>query len=141
MNPVNVQVAFAYNDALVGGRITNGDIIQPTFLESLLKRVGDIFAELPNLKDNFRNYLSTGKWPDVQKDMVTLSWYLQWYSIPPPHVVSSAVETVQPRVPRGVSMLPLLRLLLPSTDLVGLIEIEKVHIATKSEGLAQMQIQ
>jgi anaphase-promoting complex subunit 1 len=131
-----MQVALAYNGALVDGRITNGGIIQPIFLESLLKRVGDIFVELPNLKGNFYSYLSTGKWPDAQKDAMILSWYLQWYSIPPPHVVSSATEKVESRVPAGVSMLPLLCLVLPSTHLVGLIEIEKVHIAVKSEGLA-----
>lgn len=128
----DVQVALAYNEALVDGRITNGEIIQSTFLESLMKRMGDIFAELPNLKDNVRRYLTTGRWPDAQNDVVILSWYLQWYSIPPPHVVASAVDKVRPRVPAGVSMLPLLRLLLPTTHLVGLMEIEKFHAALKA---------
>ncbi|XP_020395119.1 anaphase-promoting complex subunit 1 isoform X3 [Zea mays] len=124
----NLKVALAYNEALVDSRITNGGIIHSTFLESLMKRVGDIFAELPNLKDNLHRYLSTGTWPDTQNDVVVLSWYLQWYNIPPAHVVASAVEKVRPRVPAGVSMLPLLRLLLPTTHLVGLMEIEKVQI-------------
>jgi anaphase-promoting complex subunit 1 len=124
----NVQVALAYNEALVDARITNGGIIHSTFLESLMKRVGDIFAELPNLKNNLHRYLSTGTWPDTQNDVVVLSWYLQWYNIPPPHVVASAVEKVRPRVRAGVSMLPLLRLLLPTTHLVGLMEIEKLQI-------------
>jgi anaphase-promoting complex subunit 1 len=128
----DVQVALAYNEALVDGRITNGEIIQSTFLESLMKRMGDIFAELPNLKDNVRRYLTTGRWPDAQNDVVILSWYLQWYSIPPPHVVASAVDNVRSRVPAGVSMLPLLRLLLPTTHLVGLMEIEKFHAALKA---------
>jgi anaphase-promoting complex subunit 1 len=123
-----VQVALAYNEALVDARITNGGIIHSTFLESLMKRVGDIFAELPNLEDNLHRYLSMGTWPDTQNDIVVLSWYLHWYNIPPPHVVASAVEKVRPRVPAGVSMLPLLRLLLPNTHLVGLMEIEKLHI-------------
>jgi anaphase-promoting complex subunit 1 len=93
-----------------------------------MKRVGDIFAELPNLKNNLHRYLSTGTWPDTQNDVVVLSWYLQWYNIPPPHVVASAVEKVRPRVRASVSMLPLLRLLLPTTHLVGLMEIEKLQI-------------
>ncbi|CAN6328614.1 unnamed protein product [Urochloa humidicola] len=128
----NLKVALAYNEALVDGKITNGGIIQSTFLESLMKRVGDIFAELPNLKDNLHSYLNTGRWPDAQNDAAILSWYLQWYSIPPPHVVASAVEKVMPRVPAGVSMLPLLRLLLPTTHLVGLMEIEKFQTAMKA---------
>jgi anaphase-promoting complex subunit 1 len=128
----DVQVALAYNEALVDGRITNGGIIQSTFLESLMKRVGDIFAELPNLKDNLHSYLTTSRWPGEQNDAAILSWYLQWYSIPPPHVVASAVEKVKPRVPTGVSMLPLLRLLLPTTHLVGLMEIEKFQSAMKA---------
>ena len=128
----NVQVALAYNEAVVDGRITEGGIIQSMFLESLMKRVGDIFAELPNLKDNLHHYLTTGRWPDVQNDVVILSWYLQWYSIPPPHVVASAVEKIRPRVPAGVSMLPLLRLLLPTTHLVGLMEIEKFQTTMKA---------
>ncbi|KAJ1262414.1 hypothetical protein BS78_09G105800 [Paspalum vaginatum] len=125
----NLKVALAYNEALVDGRITSGGIIQSTFLESLMKRVRDIFAELPNLKKNLHRYLTTGTWPDAQNDAVILSCYLQWYSIPPPHVVASAVEKVRPRVPAGVSMIPLLRVLLPTTHLVGLMEIEKLQIA------------
>ncbi|WVZ98102.1 hypothetical protein U9M48_043581 [Paspalum notatum var. saurae] len=125
----NLKVAFAYNEALVDGRITSGGIIQSTFLESLMKRVRDIFVELPNLKDNLHRYLTTGTWPDAQNDAVILSCYLQWYSIPPPHVVASAVEKIRPRVPAGVSMIPLLRVLLPTTHLVGLMEIEKLQIA------------
>lgn len=125
---LNTQVALAYSGALVDGRISSGGIIQATFLESLVKRVDNIFAELPNLKANFVRYLGTGKWPDAQSDAVLLSWYLQWYSIPPPHVVASAVEKIKPRAPTGVSMLPLLRLLLPTTHLVGLMEIEKLQM-------------
>ncbi|KAL6620059.1 hypothetical protein ACP70R_035198 [Stipagrostis hirtigluma subsp. patula] len=128
----NLKVALAYNEALIDGRITNGGIIQSTFLESLRKRVEDIFAELPNLKENFSSYMRTGKWPDAENDAVLLSWYLQWYSIPSPHVVAYAVEKVKPRVAAGVSMLPLLRLLLPTTHFVGLMEIEKLQIAMES---------
>jgi anaphase-promoting complex subunit 1 len=123
-----MQVALAYNGALVDGRISSGGIVQSTFLESLTKRVDNIFAELPNLKASFVSYLGTGKWPDAQSDAVLLSWYLQWYSIPPPHVVASAVEKIKPRAPGGASMLPLLRLLLPTTHLVGLMEIEKLQM-------------
>lgn len=123
-----MQVALAYSGALVDGRISNGGIIQTTFLESLMKRVDNIFAELPSLKANLVNYLGRGKWPDTQNDMMLLSWYLQWYSIPPPHVVASAIEKIKPRAPNRVSMLPLLRLLLPTTHLVGLMEIEKLQM-------------
>jgi hypothetical protein len=84
----SVQVALAYNETIVDGRTTDGGIIQSTFLESLMKHVGDIFVELPNLKDNLRRYLTAGRWPDAQNDLVILSWYLQWYSIPPPHAQS-----------------------------------------------------
>ncbi|XP_020168508.1 anaphase-promoting complex subunit 1 [Aegilops tauschii subsp. strangulata] len=126
--PSSLKVALAYSGALVDGRISSGGIIQATFLESLVKRVDNIFAELPNLKANFVRYLGTGKWPDAQSDAVLLSWYLQWYSIPPPLVVASTVEKIKRRAPTGVSMLPLLRLLLPTTHLVGLMEIEKLQM-------------
>ncbi|XP_044973473.1 anaphase-promoting complex subunit 1 isoform X1 [Hordeum vulgare subsp. vulgare] len=126
--PSSLKVALAYSGALVDGRISSGGIIQATFLESLIKRVDNIFVELPNLKANFARYLGTGKWPDAQNDAVLLSWYLQWYSIPLPHVVASALEKIKPRAPTGVSMLPLLRLLLPTTHLVGLMEIEKLQM-------------
>lgn len=126
--PSSLKVALAYSGALVDGRISSGGIIQATFLESLIKRVDNIFVELPNLKANFARYLGTGKWPDAQSDAVLLSWYLQWYSIPLPHVVASALEKIKPRAPTGVSMLPLLRLLLPTTHLVGLMEIEKLQM-------------
>ncbi|KAG8067808.1 hypothetical protein GUJ93_ZPchr0005g14946 [Zizania palustris] len=128
----SLKVASAYNEALIDGRITTGGIIQPTFLESLIKRVEYIFAELPTLHDNFFNYLKKGRWPDAQNEAVLLSCYLQWYSIPPPHVVSSAIEKVKPRTQTSVSMLPLLRLLLPTTHLVGLMEIEKLHMPIRS---------
>ncbi|KAL6865049.1 hypothetical protein ACP4OV_016200 [Aristida adscensionis] len=128
----DLKVASAYNEALVDGRITNGGIIQSTFLESLMKRVEDIVAELPNLKDNLSSYMSTGKWPETQNDAVLLSWYLQWYSIPPPNVVASALKNIRPRVPAGASMIPLLRFLLPTTHLVGLMEIDKLQIAMES---------
>ncbi|XP_047093985.1 anaphase-promoting complex subunit 1 isoform X1 [Lolium rigidum] len=127
----SLKVALAYNGALVDGRISCGGIVQSTFLESLTKRVDNIFAELPKLKASFVSYLGTGKWPDAQNDAVLLAWYLQWYSIPPPHVVASAVEKIKPRAPGGVSMLPLLRLLLPTTHLVGLMEIEKLQMPVR----------
>uniref|UniRef100_A0A0E0L1D6 Anaphase-promoting complex subunit 1 n=1 Tax=Oryza punctata TaxID=4537 RepID=A0A0E0L1D6_ORYPU len=131
----SLKVASAYNEALIDGRITTGGIIQSTFLESLMKRIEYIFTELPNLHDNFVNYLNKGKWPDAQKEAVLLSCYLQWYSIPPPHIVSSAIEKVKPRTRTSLSMLPLLRLLLPTTHLVGLMEIEKLHMTHGHEGL------
>uniref|UniRef100_A0A0D3G6H1 Anaphase-promoting complex subunit 1 n=1 Tax=Oryza barthii TaxID=65489 RepID=A0A0D3G6H1_9ORYZ len=131
----SLKVASAYNEALIDGRITTGGIIQSTFLESLMKRIEYIFAELPNLHDSFINYLNKGKWPDAQNEAVLLSWYLQWYSIPPPHIVSSAIEKVKPRTRTSLSMLPLLRLLLPTTHLVGLMEIEKLHMTHGHEGL------
>uniref|UniRef100_A0A0E0DQC7 Anaphase-promoting complex subunit 1 n=1 Tax=Oryza meridionalis TaxID=40149 RepID=A0A0E0DQC7_9ORYZ len=131
----SLKVASAYNEALIDGRITTGGIIQSTFLESLMKRIEYIFAELPNLHDSFVNYLNKGKWPDAQNEAVLLSCYLQWYSIPPPHIVSSAIEKVKPRTRTSLSMLPLLRLLLPTTHLVGLMEIEKLHMTHGHEGL------
>uniref|UniRef100_A0A0E0HD67 Uncharacterized protein n=1 Tax=Oryza nivara TaxID=4536 RepID=A0A0E0HD67_ORYNI len=131
----SLKVASAYNEALIDGRITTGGIIQSTFLESLMKRIEYIFAGLPNLHDSFINYLNKGKWPDAQNEAVLLSWYLQWYSIPPPHIVSSAIEKVKPRTRTSLSMLPLLRLQLPTTHLVGLMEIEKLHMTHGHEGL------
>jgi anaphase-promoting complex subunit 1 len=107
-----MQVALAYNGASsVDGGISSGGIVQSTFLDSLTKRVDNIFAELPNLKASLVSYLGTGKWPVAQSDAVLL-----WYSIPPPHVVVSAVEKIKPRAPGGASMLSLLRLLLPSAN-------------------------
>lgn len=125
------QVALAYGDALLSGRLSctnGGGIIQPTFIESLRKRIEDILTNSDGIQESLSLYLSKEQRPSDAKrtDAVLLAWYLLWYSIPPPGVVSSALK----KIPKGksndkLSMVPLLRLLLPNTHQKGIIEIEK----------------
>jgi anaphase-promoting complex subunit 1 len=127
-------VALAYGDALLSGRLSctnGGGIIQPTFIESLRKRIEDILTNSVGIQESILIYLSKEQWPSDTKrtDAVLLAWYLLWYSIPPPGVVSSVLE----KIPKGrpndkLSMVPLLRLLLPSTHQKGIIEIEKFYV-------------
>ncbi|KAF3336966.1 anaphase-promoting complex subunit 1 [Carex littledalei] len=128
-------VALAYGDALLSGRLSctnGGDIIQPIFIESLRKRIEDILTNSDGIQESLSIYLSKEQWPSGTKrtDAVLLAWYLLWYSIPPPSVVSSALK----RILKGksndkLSMVPLLRLLLPITHQKGIIEIEKFRIS------------
>ncbi|XP_072985105.1 anaphase-promoting complex subunit 1 isoform X1 [Typha latifolia] len=130
----SLKLALAYNDALITGKLdcTNGGIVQTAFIESLRKRIDGILTASQSLKDNFLNYMEMGKWPSIQNEKgkveaVLLSWYLLWYGIPPPHVVASAVEKIKLKGPMRGSMVPLLRLLLPTVHAKGIVEIDKLH--------------
>ncbi|KAJ3688112.1 hypothetical protein LUZ61_017276 [Rhynchospora tenuis] len=131
----NFKVALAYGDALLSGRLncTNGGgIIQPTFIESLKRRMEDILTSSEGIQESFLIYLSKQQWPsDTNRvNTVLLAWYLLWYSIPSPSVVNSALE----RIPKGksndgLSMVPLLRLFLPITHQNGIVAIDKCRVS------------
>lgn len=128
-----MQLALAYNDALLTGKLscTNGGIIQSTFIESLRKRIEGIMSCSKDLKGNFFNYLFTEKLSTIHSDKekmdaALLSWYLLWYNIPPPHIVKSAMEKIKRKAPMRLSAVPLLQLLLPTTHSKGIAEITDI---------------
>ncbi|KAH7677904.1 Anaphase-promoting complex subunit 1 protein [Dioscorea alata] len=128
----SLKLALAYNDALVSGQLTStsGGIVQPTFVESIKKRVEEILTSPYMFKDHFHKYLSLGKWPEEQHsgskmNAILLSWYLCWFGVPPPHIVRSALEKIRSKVPCPSSMAPFLRMLLPSTHTKAITEIDK----------------
>ncbi|KAK9124538.1 hypothetical protein Sjap_014140 [Stephania japonica] len=125
--PALLQIALAYNEALNCGRlsISRGSIIQSYFLASLRKRVEDIL-DRTRAKNDLHNYMIEGKWPDEQK-IVFLSWYLQWYGMPPSSVTNLVMEKIKGKVTMSSSV-PLLRLLLPQTHINALVEIDKLRL-------------
>lgn len=130
-----VQLALAYNDALMSGKLSwsKGGIIQSTFLESLRKHVEEILACSEKLKSDFSNYLNLGQWPHGEKvDSMLLAWYLKWYCVPPPHVVKSASDKIRGKVATSTSSVaPLLHLLLPTTHIKAIAEIDKFLISSR----------
>ncbi|KAJ3676348.1 hypothetical protein LUZ60_003760 [Juncus effusus] len=131
----SLKVALAYSDALISGRINHtngGGIIQPTFIESLRKRVEEYLSlSQVTTKDNFINYLNKQEWPsEIKKsDKILLSWYLLWYNIPSPRVVGYALEKIRNNSLKGFSMVPVLKLLLPGANFEGIVEIEKFRVS------------
>ncbi|KAL6003370.1 hypothetical protein ACLOJK_023593 [Asimina triloba] len=134
------KLAVAYNEALVGGKLTctKGGIIQSVFTASISKRVEEILNYSQG-REHLRHYLNSGRWPQEKlgggKDgAVILSWHLQWYGIPSPSAIQTAVNKIKSKVPAGFSSVPLLHLLLPKTCVNALAEIDKLHF--RSEGSA-----
>lgn len=124
-----VQLALAYNEALLNGRLTipNGGIIQSTFLGSVKKRFEDILNFSLYIKNDFQEYLLTGKWP--QKDAMgwkrssLLSWYLQWHGVPASIGVRNALEKI--KHVNISSSVPMLHLLFPGTHVTAIGEINR----------------
>lgn len=120
----------AYNEALLSGRLTTsrGSIVQSNFLGSLRKRVEEILSCREGLKDDFRNYLDSGRWPsgDVQgvRSTIFLSWYLQWYGIPDSSLIKTAIAKIKPKF-QSSSVVPLLHLLFPQTHINAILEMDK----------------
>ncbi|GJR84537.1 anaphase-promoting complex subunit 1 isoform X1 [Tanacetum coccineum] len=77
------------------GRLTSsrGSIVQSTFLGSLNKRVEELLAYSSSVKTSIHDYFRSGKWSGdgLQDDNIStlLSWYLQWYSVPPPSTLQA----------------------------------------------------
>lgn len=112
------------------GRLNSsrGGIVQSNFLGSLRKRVEELLNGFDGLKDDFCNYLRAGTWPDGEflgeKGPILLSWYLQWYGVPAPSVIKTATEKIKPKL-KSSSLVPVLRLVFPSTDINVIGEIDK----------------
>ncbi|KAK1572161.1 hypothetical protein Q3G72_028403 [Acer saccharum] len=129
----NLKLALAYNEALLKGRLTTsrGGIVQSIFIGSLQKRLEELLKCSERLKNDFGNYLISGKWPDDESDdrenhsAVLLSWYLTWYSIPASSVIKTTVEKIKPKLISS-SLVPLLRLLFPTTHMNAIGEIDKL---------------
>lgn len=126
----DLKLAIAYNEALLSGKLitSRGSIVQSNFLGSLRKRVEEILSYCQGLKNDFRNYLDSGRWPsgDIQgvRSTVFLSWYLQWYSIPDSSLIKTAMRKIKPKF-RSSSVVPLLHLLFPRTDINAILEMDK----------------
>ncbi|CAK9173535.1 unnamed protein product [Ilex paraguariensis] len=134
----SLKLALAYNEALLNGRIltSRGSIVLAIFLGSLRKRVEEILNCFAGLENHFSNYLKSGRWPseisDEGKPSTLLSWYLQWYSIPTPTVIKTALEKIKPI--RTTTSVPLLRLLLPGTHISAIDEINKLFLSSEVNG-------
>ncbi|CAN6805344.1 unnamed protein product [Brassica oleracea] len=128
----SLKVALAYNEAVTSGRLaSSGGFVQSIFLASLGKRCEEILNCSTELKINLRNYLTSEAWPDddnskLQKDTMLLSWYLKWFSVPSPSIIRAAVEKIKSKFKISTSAVPLLRLLLPSTHISAISEIDRV---------------
>uniref|UniRef100_A0A2N9GLI6 Uncharacterized protein n=1 Tax=Fagus sylvatica TaxID=28930 RepID=A0A2N9GLI6_FAGSY len=126
----SLKLALTYTEALLSGRLTTsrGGIVQSKFIGSLRKRVDELLNCSLGLKDDFCNYLTSGRWPTVEshreKDAILLSWYLQWFGVPAPFVIKTAAEKIKPKL-MSSSLTPFLRLLFPSTHINA---IDSLHI-------------
>ncbi|KAJ0235224.1 Anaphase-promoting complex subunit 1 [Hirschfeldia incana] len=128
----SLKVALAYNEAVTSGRLaSSGGFVQSIFLASLGKRCEEILNCSTELKINLRKYLTSEAWPGdhnskLQKDVILLSWYLKWFSVPSPSIIKAAVEKIKSKFKVSTSAVPLLRLLLPSTHISAISEINRV---------------
>lgn len=127
-----MQLAVAYNEALLNGRLSTsrGGIVQSNFIGSLRKRVEDLLNSSEGIKDCLCNYLKSGRWPNGEsqgeKGPILLSLYLQWFGVPSPSVIKAAFDKIKPKLTSSSSFTPLLRLLFPSTDINAIGEIGKL---------------
>ncbi|CAM8913570.1 unnamed protein product [Rhodiola kirilowii] len=124
----SLKLAFAYNEALLDGRLTSdrGAIIQPTFIGSMRKRVEELLSDSGSISEDLTSYLKLGRWPDDESRSVLLSWYLQWFSLPNPLVLNDVLDIVKSKCLKSSSV-PLLRLMLPRTHINGLAAIDKLR--------------
>lgn len=125
-----LQLTLAYTEALMNRRFTipTDSIIQSTFLGSVRKRVEEIFNHLStNLKSDVREYMRSGTWPRKDsggwKDSKLLSWYLQWYNVPPTQNLRQATEKLKAMNVLFSSSVPLLHLLFPRTHATAIAQI------------------
>lgn len=128
-----LQLALAYNEALLSGRLTSsrGGIVQSNFIACLRKQVEALLDCSQDLKDDFCNYMYSGKWPNGEecqgnKRSILLSWYLQWFCVPAPSEVKTAVDKVKPKLKSSSSLVPFLRLLFPKAHVNAIAEIDKL---------------
>lgn len=132
-----VQLALAYNEALLEGRFPNsrGGIVQSTFLGSLRKRMEELLNHYSELQYDLQNYLKSGRWPNENSQhrnpSTLLALYLQWYGVPPRSAVKTAIEKIKTAVEKikpmhKSSAVPLLRLLFPRTDVNAIRELDKL---------------
>ncbi|GMH15411.1 hypothetical protein Nepgr_017252 [Nepenthes gracilis] len=122
----SLKLALAYNEALLRGRsiACEDGIVQSVFLGSLRKRMAEILSSAPRLKNDFSNYMKSGKWPnDGGNGSILLSWYLQWFNVPAPSVIQTAMEAIKPKLGTSAAV-PLLRLLLPKTHIDAITEMD-----------------
>ncbi|KAF7816492.1 Anaphase-promoting complex subunit 1 [Senna tora] len=123
------KIALTYIEASMTGKLSasRGEIVQSVFIGSLKKQVEELLNWSQELKDDFHNYVKSGKWPDGEsqereKLAILLSWFLQWFGVPPSSVIQSAIDRVKPKL--MASSVPLSRLLFPSAPINVISEID-----------------
>uniref|UniRef100_A0A7C9AEP2 Anaphase-promoting complex subunit 1 C-terminal domain-containing protein n=1 Tax=Opuntia streptacantha TaxID=393608 RepID=A0A7C9AEP2_OPUST len=126
----HLKLVVAYNEALLRGRLTTSrdGIVQSKFLGSLRKRIEELLNYSQDVKTDLHTYFASGKWPDDklrgEKCLLLLSWFLQWFSVPPPSVVQQALAKIKPKL-KTSSSVPLLRLMLPRTHATVISEMSR----------------
>ncbi|XVE99778.1 hypothetical protein REPUB_Repub03eG0230500 [Reevesia pubescens] len=126
----SLKLALSYNEAVLNGRLTTsrGGIVQSIFLGSVRKRVEELLNCSEALKKDLYNYLNSGSWPNDGssgvKSSALLSWYLQWFGVPAPPTIKTAVDKIKPKNISS-SVVPLLHLLLPGTHINAIEEINR----------------
>ncbi|XP_071734398.1 anaphase-promoting complex subunit 1 [Rutidosis leptorrhynchoides] len=136
----SLKIALAYNDALMNGRLTSsrGSIVQSTFLGSLNRRVEELLKYSPSLRTSLHDYFRSGRWStrgEISQDdnlSTLVSWYLQWYSVPPPSKFQAGFEKLKSI--RTPSLMPLIRLLFPDTHINAINEIDKYLLSSSKSG-------
>lgn len=110
---------------------SKGGILQSAFIASIRKRVEDIL-DFGDFKADLYRYMNEGKWPRISSHgkSAVLSWYLQWFGMPPPSVITSALAKIKSKVKVSTSV-PLLHLLLPGTHINALLEIDKLIVSSR----------
>ncbi|XP_059457851.1 anaphase-promoting complex subunit 1 [Corylus avellana] len=133
----SLKLALTYAEALLSGRLitSRGGIVQSKFIGSVRKRVDELLNCSPALKDDFCNYLNSGRWPiggsQGEKGSILLSWYLQWFGVPTPSMIKIAVEKIKPKLISS-SLVPFLRMLFPSTHIIAIGEIDESFSSCQS---------
>ncbi|KAJ7959636.1 Anaphase-promoting complex subunit 1 [Quillaja saponaria] len=130
-----LKLGLTYCEALMTGRLSSsrGGIVQSIFVGSLRKRMEELLSCSQELRDDFHNYLKSGKWPDGEshvKRSMLLSWYLQWFGVPASSVIKIATEKIKPTIMLSSSV-PFLCLSFPGIHINVISEIDKVLCAAQ----------
>ncbi|XP_031380609.1 anaphase-promoting complex subunit 1 isoform X2 [Punica granatum] len=124
----SLKLALTYSEALLSGSLATpkGSIVQSVFVGSLRKRLEDLFLCSTSLRDDLAAYLKSGRWPSTERRAVILSLYLQWFGVPTPSVIGKVAERIKPVRKISRSSVALLRLLLPTTHVTAIKEIDEL---------------
>ncbi|KAI4306842.1 hypothetical protein L6164_030086 [Bauhinia variegata] len=120
------KLALTYIEALMTGKLSSprGGIVQPLFVGSLRKQIEELLNCSELLKNDFHNYLKSGRWPEGDERSILLSWFLQWFGVPHSSVIKTAIDRFKPKL-MSSSSVPFMRLSFPSTHISVISEIDR----------------